>query len=177
MAISAKMHTGKTTLAESLVGPLGLVRASFAASMKDLVTALRLPQTRLTYQKMGHYGRELVDESIWIKAFMNRYEENPRLVVDDMRYENEYQFLLHNNAYMIRLTCDEETRWERYKTSDKYVPGTNRKSWTARLNHPTETQLDHPMYHWDLEIDTSRLTSEQVFEKVLDFVVSKEGLV
>jgi hypothetical protein len=161
------MHTGKTTISDLLVERGNYVRASFAEPMKALVAALGLKPSRKVYQTMGHEGRKIIGETVWVQSFYHRYGDIPRLVVDDMRYENEYQFLMGNNARFVRLECDEPTRWERYKSSDKYVKGLTRKAWASRLDHPTETQMDDPKFHWDCVIDTSRLSVEQVFEQVL----------
>jgi len=170
VVISAKMHTGKTTLSNLLVERGNYVRASFAEPMKELVKVLGLPPTRKVFQTMGHKGRQIIGDDVWVRSFYNRYGELPRLVVDDMRYENEYAFLMGNNAKFIRLTCDEPTRWERYKTSDKYQKGVTKKAWAARLEHPTETQLDDLRFHWDCNIDTSRLDIEQVFDQMVAHV-------
>jgi hypothetical protein len=167
VAISAKMHVGKTTLADMLVERFGYVRASFASSLKEYLTHLGLPLTRANMQAAGQGGRDILGEGIWIMAFMRRYGEHPRIVVDDMRYQNEYEFLLGNNATMVRLTAGLQQRWERYKTSDKFVKGLTRTNWAKRLDHPTETQLDGDKFHWDVTIDTSRRTPEQVFDQLV----------
>lgn len=162
------MHTGKTTLAERLVKEHGYTRASFAMPLKRLAQEMGVDlKNRAALQAFGHGIRE-IDPEFWIKAFVHEYEADyPRLVVDDMRYENEYEFLLSNNAVMIRLTASQVVRWNRYQTSDKFDPDLTKVEWIARQGHETEVALDSDIYHWDCIVNTSRMTADQVYQQVM----------
>lgn len=166
VAISAKMHIGKTTLADLLVERGGYVRASFAASLKEFVQSMGLPMTREVMQNAGANARGILGEKVWVQAFTNRYGNLPRIVVDDMRYPNEYDFLMTNNAHFIRLEGGRGTQWERYLTSSKFDPNILTDVWEASLDHETENKLDDG-YHWDSIIGTDNISAEQVFEQVL----------
>ena len=64
--------------------------------------------TRHLMQTLGtDWGRNLVHPDVWIKVAMRKInrllEAGHRVVVDDMRFPNEYAALDHRGAHMIRI--------------------------------------------------------------------------
>lgn len=161
------MHTGKTTLADRLVEEHGYVRASFAAPLKRLAQEMGIDlRDRAALQAFGH-GIRQIDPDFWIRAFILEYEEEPRLVIDDMRYENEYEFILGNNGTTVRLEASLQVRWDRYQTSDKFDPGLTFEEWASRQDHETETALDSNGFYWDAVVSTDRYDADQVYQQVM----------
>lgn len=160
------MHTGKTTLADQLVERYGYTRCSFAAPLKALAAKVGLPLNRENLQNLGHGARELISPDVWVDAFWNGCSNVPRIVVDDMRYPNEYESLVNADAIMVRLESSVETRWKRFQTSDKFDPSVSFEQWELAQHHSTETALDEG-YRWDVFVDTDGLTGEEVLAQVL----------
>lgn len=102
--------------------------------------------TREFLQFIGtSFGRKFLDPDIWVKAWRNKYDElittSPNIVVDDMRFENEYQELYDHNATFIRIT--------------------NRNA--PIVNHESEGRLNH--FHFDYEFDNTDMN----FDKLISF--------
>lgn len=160
IAISGKVGSGKTTLANILVDRLGFpwLRASFADPLKqecmllfgihpDLLWSgegkaqeIEVPAEKLEHlgvhsiypellsvrrilQLRGQYCRSL-DQDYWVKAFEFDHKDMDRIVIDDVRYENELALAHSRNAYCVRLL-----------PYPGWVPG-------QHATHQSETSLD-----------------------------------
>lgn len=49
------------------------------------------------------WGRNLIHKNIWIQAWKNTIPDYPKIVVDDLRFPNEYEHLKRMNAYVIKI--------------------------------------------------------------------------
>src|SRR5690625_346970 len=104
---------------------------------------------RRLYQDFGEKLREL-DPNIWIGHAAEKVRlieliaaangEQARIVIDDLRQPNEYEWALAHGFTIVRITADEGTRLERAKQADDDFS-------IEDLRHPTE------MYVQDFEVD------------------------
>lgn len=67
------------------------------------------------------------DTDFWIKATMSDYEPNMSIIVSDVRFKNEADYILNLGGILIRLNGD---------------PMDIRKNTTRDINHPSECNLD-----------------------------------
>lgn len=152
IGISGKMGTGKTTLADLLVGTIGGKRISFADALrKEVADAFGIPESMLgdrLYKEAGKvtvgnrvmtpralmqwWGgmRRETDRDYWLhKTYSNI---GGRLtVIDDVRYQNEARFIDNIGGLLVRL--EPYVGWE---------PG-------GGAGHISETDLDNggPQMH------------------------------
>jgi hypothetical protein len=105
---------GKDTLASILVENYGYSRIAFADTIRDFLyginpmvacsptgylqdlinlvgwdKAKQEPQVRRLLQDLGISARELIDENIWVNAALSSVNADDRVVVTDVRFENE----------------------------------------------------------------------------------------
>lgn len=114
---------GKTTAADYLCQEHGFRKASLADPIKSMIhTFLRdqginpkwfgkddpidmipgSPSLRYLWQTLGtEWGRNLVDQEVWLQALIGRIQ--PPVVVDDVRFKNEADFLRQHGFWIIRI--------------------------------------------------------------------------
>jgi hypothetical protein len=112
VAFCGAQGSGKSTAAEALKG-VGWLRMSFADPLYDMMSALlgcdarsldkKQPldalggkTLRQGLQLLGtEWGRDLINRNIWTMHMHNRILANPGrcVVIDDLRFENEFVFL------------------------------------------------------------------------------------
>lgn len=205
IAISGKICSGKTTLAEHLVQQYKLQRLTFAKYVKELAAALceqrdhpetgharllavskliteanDLPMiqfllkarrileqhpgvnyiydanhnteikdslSRPFLQAIGHGIRQRFHDMVWINTTLSGLDPTIGYVIDDMRYENEYEELKSYGFTTIRLDVTRAMQVKRlaqknvvYKEKD--------------FQHSTETALD--TFEFDFRIDADQ---------------------
>ena len=146
IGLTGYAQSGKDTLASILVEKYGYSRVAFADKIRDFLyginpmvacsptgylrdlvnlvgwdKAKQEPQVRRLLQDLGISARELIDENIWVTTALRHVGKDERVVVTDVRFENE--------AMMIKLMGGQLWRVRR--------PGVE-----AVNSHVSETQLD-----------------------------------
>lgn len=146
IGLTGYAQSGKDTLASILVEKYGYSRIAFADKireflyginpmvacsptgyLKDLVNlvgwdkAKQEPQVRRLLQDLGISARDLIAEDVWVTAALGSVDKDQRIVVTDVRFENE--------ANTIKLMGGQIWRVKR--------PGVE-----AVNSHVSETQLD-----------------------------------
>jgi len=156
LAIIGKAGSGKTTLAQAIKGPLGLsyTHLSFAYNLKQIATRLwgnSAILNRGLMQDLGIKMRE-IDEDVWCNALIAEIHNmndgsfvEPRIVIDDCRFENEYDALKAEGFVFVRCVCPEPVRVDRLRAIGKYQT-------YEQLLHISEVALDH--IEADYTIDT-----------------------
>jgi hypothetical protein len=120
IGLTGYAQSGKDTVASILVEKYGYTRIAFADKIRDFLyginpmvacsptgylqdlvnlvgwdNAKQEPQVRRLLQDLGISARELLDENIWITSALSKVSKGDRVVVTDVRFENE--------AMMIKL--------------------------------------------------------------------------
>jgi len=113
-------QSGKDTIASILVEKYGYTRVAFADKIReflydlnpmvacsptgylqDLINlvgwddAKQEPQVRKLLQNLGNAARKTIDENVWVTLALGNIDTNQRVVITDVRFENE--------AMMIKL--------------------------------------------------------------------------
>jgi hypothetical protein len=116
IALCGKLKSGKTTLALELSSLLGVPRDSFAAALKAGLKMMGIVpdgpnKNREALQYVGVKLREL-DANHWIKVLAAKYPDldNTGLIVDDCRFQNEYQWLKDSGFLMVRIKVRSDTQ-------------------------------------------------------------------
>jgi len=145
IAISGKMKSGKTTLAWHLErafareGNYSSKTCSFADPIRQALRELGIEKAAHPelYRKGAQYiGTELCrayDPDWWVKRMAVRTYRMPLaepVIIDDMRFQNEYDWCRENGFILVRLDISPEMVY-------------NRGGEEGTFDHPSETGLDH----------------------------------
>lgn len=123
---------GKSTAAQRLIGRHGFQRHRFAGPLKDMLKTLGLTDAqvdgslketpcpllggktpRWAMQALGtEWGRDCIDEGIWIRAWANRAEACDLVVVDDVRFPNEVDAIKKRGGHVVRIVGRGQTPGE-----------------------------------------------------------------
>ena len=157
IALTGKMRSGKTSIAEHLTTCYGFKQFAFADALKRFARQIfgyGGPKDRELLQWFGQTMRER-DPDVWIKhldADLEEYIEDSRgdigvrIVITDLRQPNEYDYCRREGYTIIRVNCPEEIRIERM------IAAGDRFDQTM-LDHETERYVDK--FDVDYEIDNS----------------------
>lgn len=110
IAFRGKAGSGKSALALYLQAKYGFIRLSFASPFKQFVVdifgqPLDKARMRSFLQLLGNGARE-IDQSVWIRHLANAVSLLPdaaNIVVDDLRYANEQNWLEAHGFIIIEL--------------------------------------------------------------------------
>lgn len=164
IALAGKMKSGKSTLAQALE-ELDLCTSilSFSQPIRDGLKVMgitKAPHPEL-YRKGAQYlGTDLVRAEYpdwWIDLARKKILHDPwysddhvTIVVDDCRFENEFEALKDLGFLMVWLDVSEATQLSRGAEPD-------------RLTHASETGLDHiSKEEWDLWLPESSSVQERL---------------
>ena len=117
IAITGKMCYGKTTVANIIKEYDNEYQIfSFGQKVKDIATDLFDMQNkdRTLLTSIGTKMRE-IDSDIWAKYIIKSCRDLENVVIDDLRYQNEYRYLLEHDFKIIVLTLPVEIQIKRIK--------------------------------------------------------------
>jgi len=153
IGISGKMGSGKDYYADFLINRIssefGIVpdHRKFAEKVKEVTAIVTNKPLDLMYTQKGKnefipifeetigtlqqiIGTEIFrkyDQDFWIKATFSDYDKDMSIVISDVRFKNEADYILNKGGILIRLVGD---------------PMHIRDKSTRDLNHQSETDLD-----------------------------------
>ena len=157
IAITGKMCSGKTTLSNYLcqLEPKFQI-FSFAKKVKEVAITLfnmnPSVKDRSLLISVGNKMRE-IDPDVWINYIMKQTEGLNYCLIDDLRYQNEYETLVKNNWKIIQLQVSDELQEQRIKE----IYPDNYEDHLKNRNHLSERNE----FQWitngpDLVIDSSQ---------------------
>ena len=105
IAIIGKICSGKTNTADILIGLNNdFQKLSFACKVKSIAVELfdMKKKDRKLLQQIGTYMRE-IDTDVWANYIVKQSKKYNYVVIDDLRYKNEYDLLKKNRFKIIKL--------------------------------------------------------------------------
>ena len=140
IAFTGKAGSGKSTAAEALLNR-GYFRVSFAAPLKrtaEMIWGEGALTDRGLLQWLGQVIRER-DDMAWANAARPAIDAIQQagglVVIDDLRFPNEYWLLKELGFTIVRIESSKHTRIERLKLNGKLQD-------EAQLEDTSETALD-----------------------------------
>ena len=128
IGLTGYAQSGKDTVASILVEKYGYRRIAFADKIRDFLyginpmvacsptgylqdlvnlvgwdSAKQEPQVRRLLQDLGISARELLDENIWITSALGKVNSGDRIVITDVRFENEAMMIKHLGGQLWRV--------------------------------------------------------------------------
>lgn len=172
IAITGKMCSGKSTLAKYICSLDQRFKIySFGQKVKDVATDLfkmdPLQKDRTLLTSIGTKMRE-IDPDIWTKYIIDQTKDNSFCIIDDLRYQNEYEYLVKNNFKIIQINLSPELQEQRIKEMYPH----NHQDHLDNRNHSSELNT----FQWvnngpDLIIDSSM--SVQMIQNIINVFIIK----
>ena len=166
IAITGKMCYGKTTVANIIKLYDNKYQIfSFGQKVKDIATDLFDMQNkdRTLLTSIGTKMRE-INSDIWAKYIIKQCSDLENVIIDDLRYQNEYRYLIKNNFKIIVLTLPVEIQIMRIK---ELYPE-NYEDHIKNMNDISEKGLiDFPLGR---TLYIANDTQENIKEKILNFI-------
>ena len=173
IAVTGKMCSGKTTLCNYLceIEPRFQI-FSFGKKVKDVASDLfnmdPRVKDRTLLTSIGQKMRE-IDKDVWINYVINQCKDVEYCLVDDLRYQNEYEALVKNGFKIIQLNISDELQEYRIRNiyPNNYIDHLNNR------NHPSEKNTFQWLSdsHPHLSIDSS-MDREDIKNLVKEFISS-----
>ena len=162
IAITGKICSGKSTLANKLKNILKLEKYSFADNVKKYATEIFEMEykDRKLIQDFAEKMKEL-DNNIWIKQLDKEIKDKTHIVIDDLRFENEYNYLKKNNYYIIKLVIHKNQQIKRIE--DLYKD--KAPEHLERLEHISECNIDK--LNADLTINTGDVDIKTILKTII----------
>jgi len=162
LAVTGKMCSGKTTLCNYIcsVEPRFQI-FSFGKKVKEVATDLfgmdPLIKDRSLLTSLGQKMRE-IDSEVWINYIMKQTKDKEFCLVDDLRYQNEYEALVRNGFRIIQLKLSDELQEERIREiyPDNFEDHLKNRTHLSELNNFEWLTGEHP----HLSIDSSGNSDE-----------------
>lgn len=186
-AIMGKMGAGKTTIADIMAEDYGYVRLSFAAELKRIAVDLFGPdaiKNRGLMQDLGRYMRE-IDPMVWVNKALShlvRFDgDAPRMpvrqefdvmpgrasfapvVVDDLRFPNEYHALRKEGFVILNVEAHRNQRVNRLRAIAKLQD-------ESQMEDISETALDGAVTDYTL----TNTTTTTELRNLIQTVVARE---
>lgn len=163
IAFSGKMYSGKTYYARCLKSKLeslgkSVILISFADGLKKIAVEYygMKEKDRKLLQSIGRAMRS-VDENVFVKyteRLITSYHDDITIIIDDLRFANEYQMLQTQDFVCIRINVDEEIRYRRFCTLTGISDSDNaRKIFLERIMDYSETDLDNTTFRYVMNCD------------------------
>lgn len=137
IAICGKICAGKTTLASNLEWDHGFKRLSFAEPIKRYAGEIfgMKGKDRALIQDFGQKMRE-IDGNVWIKMMERELDvhSNEKVVIDDVRFWDEFLMLRDRQFLIVRLDVEEEEQLRRIRK----LYGDEANGHIQRLKHESE---------------------------------------
>ncbi len=169
IAITGKMCSGKSTIADVLMEKDDRYQIySFGQKVKDVAKDLfdMKEKDRTLLTSIGTKMRE-IDPDVWINYVLKQTKDKTHCIVDDLRYQNEYEALSNAGFKIIQLTLDPNTQEKRIRT----VYPTNYKDHLNNRDHPSERnefqwlEKDSPLI-----VDSGKETILQLMDKINEYL-------
>jgi dephospho-CoA kinase len=169
IAITGKMCSGKSTLAQIIKETdKRFVIYSFGQKVKEVAKDLfnMKEKDRSLLTSIGTKMRE-IDYDVWVNYVINQTKNKTHCIVDDLRYQNEYEALHNNNFKIIQLVVDHDIQEKRIKCvyPNNYQDHLNNRNHISEKNEFNWLNKDNLLI-----INSDENTMFEIREKVLSFI-------
>jgi len=162
MLSSPSPGCGKDTVADYLVNKYGYTKVSFAGAIYTIANQYfdMKDKDRVLLQSIGEGFRSL-DQDVWINEMERKIKDieklvgTDKLVISDLRQENEYLWGLKNNFLPIRISASLDLAEQRVKNRDGSCD-------INRFDHESERGAENKEMI-DISNDT---TKEELYQKI-----------
>lgn len=168
IGICGQMCSGKTTIANYIISKdNSYYITSFAKKLKEIAKDLFNMQgkDRKLLIDIGKKMRE-IDENVWVNYTLNECKEHNNIIIDDIRYSNEFNKLKQDGWILIKLIIDENLQLERLQ---KTYPDTWKKHYKY-IQDNSEKINEIPDGLFDKIININKYNQESIYKKIDDII-------
>ncbi|MHA2225203.1 MAG: AAA family ATPase [Candidatus Hodarchaeales archaeon] len=161
IGITGLMGSGKSSVASYLEKKHNFKRMRISGKMRSIAHDLGLEVTRDFLQGIGKFMREF-DDDVWVKHLSKEIKDaspSANVVVDDIRRQNEVDYLRPLGFTFIRVESPDNLRRKRIETRGKNK--ITDEDWSRWSDHLTEIQVPHLQIDFTLKNDGSTNDLEQ----------------
>lgn len=171
IAITGKMCSGKSSLANILLESDSHFKIySFGQKVKDVAKDLfdMQEKDRTLLTSIGTKMRE-INQNVWIDYVLKQCKDQTHCIVDDLRYQNEYEALVKSGFKIIQLKVDPIIQGERIKIvyPNNYEDHFKNRNHISEKNEFQWLENDNPLI-----VDTGKESIEDILKKVYSFIRS-----
>ena len=183
IGLVGSMGSWKTEVSNFLHYSHGFVRVNFEDKVKEVANVIGKTDMQ-SLRAIRHAMRECLGKDVWIRLLEKRIEEELfsrlvesysipgvaevrsvlRIVVGDIRYRNELDFVRRRKGLLIGLKAEEKTLYERSKK--KIGAPSYEQFKDTWLKHPSELEIPPLIEKCDFIIDTNNMPLHEVEAKV-----------
>lgn len=165
IGLTGRKQSGKSTAARYLRDTYGFRHADFAdpiraliayvinTTVEDMEPVKELPQPALGgktprdgMKLLGtEWGRTMIHPDVWVMAMAPHIRTTPRLVIADVRFDNEAQLIVDHGGHIIEIT----------------------RSTTTQDDHASEAGIDRGYIHSTISNDGHRIHLYNALDDVL----------
>jgi len=169
IAIIGKICSGKTTISNILLElNKNFKKVSFADKVKELAIELFNMENkdRKLLQQIGTNMR-LIDKNVWANYIIKKIKDYEYVVIDDLRYKNEFDILKKNNFKIIKLIISNKLQITRLKNTYNI----NYKNHLENLNHESEL-FSETINNQDVDLIINVDNVQNIKEVITNFYLS-----
>jgi len=169
IAITGKMCSGKSTVANILSERDQKFKIySFGQKVKDVAKDLfdMKVKDRSLLTSIGTKMREINSE-VWVNYVLKQTKDQTHCIVDDLRYQNEYEALSNAGFKIIQLKIDPEVQERRIQQNypENYQDHLKNRDHLSEKNEFQWINNDSPLI-----IDSGKETIDTIMEKINSFI-------
>jgi len=158
IALNGKIGSGKSWIAEKLSSDNNFFRTSFAFRIKELAIEL-FDMKGKDRDLLVEFGEKVktIDSKVWINRTLRECEGKTNIVIDDMRFKDEFDTLKEQGWILIKINISEEERI--ININSKYGKDANKhlkyiESYTENaLSNVEDSQFDLVLLNKDTMLD------------------------
>ena len=169
IAIIGKICSGKTTISNILLElNKNFKKVSFADKVKEIAIELFNMENkdRKLLQQIGTNMR-LIDKNVWANYIIEKIKDYEYVVIDDLRYKNEFDILKKNNFKIIKLIISNKLQITRLKNTYNI----NYKNHLENLNHESEL-FSETINNQDVDLIINVDNVQNIKEVITNFYLS-----
>ena len=156
--IFGEMGSGKSTVAKYIRDKYNYKIFSLGSKIHS-ECKLHGEETRQEMQQYGQMMRQIFGENVWCNYLVESSYFEPRIVIDDARQLNEYDYFTNKGYLPVAVITDNDIRLERLSKRVSYQidPET--------FNHDTEIQARECVKKCNIKLYNNR-TEEELFKQI-----------
>jgi dephospho-CoA kinase len=190
IGLSGKMGSGKNYIAEKIIYPsfkdeYNILIIGFGDLMKNelyardttlLYDELYDHKTFETRNKLQQYGtengRDKYHQDIWVRGldiqvetFRRRSNDKCLVIVCDVRFQNEAEYIIKKGGKLIRVVAED-------RTNDRYLREAkgDKEQYQKIATHRSETELDTYKFDYIINNSTTNLDFNTDISNILDVI-------
>ena len=163
-----KARHGKDSVADYLVSHHAFTKVSFASAVKESaidhfglsreeVYGEKTPKSRYILQAIGNGCREEFGRDIWIEKLRSQIAPLERVVISDVRYLNEAEFIWGIGGSVIKVVRP------------------NAPAIECGADHPSEIEMESIVANFPLYNDSSLAQLYERVEGIISLIKDKRG--